>query len=186
MDDLYVRYRKGVISKQMYKNSAVEKTIQHLQKSGYTFVRSLGSGGYGTVVEFKNQTEKSSFAMKIVLKEAVSDGEQKIWPGLQNDNILKLLSVQSVDSARTYVFTTPAQPYTLHHLLTNRNFLNNIMALDTVTVWLKDVICGFSYLHKNNCYHLDLKYNNVLISAQNRALICDFTFLTQTDDFVTG
>lgn len=184
MDDIHVKYKRGVVGKQLYKKSAIEKTIKHLETSGYTFVRTLGSGGYGTVVEFKNPKQKSNLAVKIVLKDEVSDAEKKIWPCLQNCNILQLQSVQFIESARTYIFTTPAQPYTMHHLLTNRNFLQNHRALEKVTHWLKNIINGLSYLHKNKCYHLDLKYNNVLISAQNKALLCDFTFLTQSEDFV--
>lgn len=185
MDDKYLKYKKGVISKNTYKNSATEKTIQYLQKTGYTFIRSLGSGGYGTVIEFKEPKHKSGLAVKIVLKEEISDGEKTIWLGLQNNNILKLLSIQFIESAHTYIFITPVQPYTMHHLLTNRNFLYNRRSLETVKNWLQDITNGLSYLHKNKCYHLDLKYNNVLISSQNTALICDFTFLTKTEDFVT-
>lgn len=184
MDDIRLKNKKGVVSKQLYKKSAIEKTIKHLETSGYTFIRTLGSGSYGTVVEFKNLKQKSNLAVKIVLKDEVSYAEKKIWPSLQNCNILQLLSVQYIESASTYIFTTSAQPYTLHHLLTNRNFLQNPRAFENVTHWLKDVINGLSYLHKNNCYHLDLKYNNILISAQSKGLICDFTFLTQSEDFV--
>lgn len=185
MEDVRQKYINGTITKIMYKKLAIEKTFQILHSSGYSFVNTLGSGTFGTVIQVKEQKSSSPVALKIVLDEDASNGEKFIWPHLQHTNILRLQSQHFLESTRTFVFKMPVHPFTLNDLLCDSKFKMDFRALPRAKFWLEGIISGLRYLHSTNCYHLDVKWNNILISAAGNAVICDFTFLTQTEDFVT-
>lgn len=70
-DTYYLKYRKGVIIKQVYKNSVVEKTFQHLQISIIILLLDHWAPVLRNRGEFKHPKHKSTLAMKIVLEEEV-------------------------------------------------------------------------------------------------------------------
>lgn len=185
MDDIRKKYKNGTLSKVTYKEIAIEKTLQVLHSSGYKCISTLGSGTFGTVIKVKEPKTSSIVALKIALEEDVTNAEKLIWPNLQHSNILSLKSQSFIKSTHTFIFKMPAHPFTLNKLLNDLNFQVDFRALPRAKVWLEGIISGLQYLHSSKCYHLDLKPNNILISASDSAIICDFTFLTQTGDFVT-
>ena len=48
------------------------------------------------------------------------------------------------------------------------------LPLPTCRAYLRDILCGLRYLHRNNVVHRDLKPENLLLSAKNRVKISDF------------
>ncbi|XP_042900426.2 mitogen-activated protein kinase 4-like [Parasteatoda tepidariorum] len=65
----------------------------------------------------------------------------------------------------------------LQNAALDRQFLRQPGALDYLKLWLNDSLCGLTYLHSNKACHLDIKADNILISQDNRAVICDFSCL---------
>lgn len=185
MDELRKEYKNGTITKQTYKKIAIEKTLQVLHSSGYKISHTLGSGTFGTVLQAKEPKSSSIVALKIALEEDVSSAEKLIWPQIHHANIIPLKSQNFSQSTHTIIFTMPVYSFTLNKLLLDSNFRMDFRALLRATFWLEGITSGLLHLHSLKCYHLDLKPNNILISASNIAVICDFTFLTQTEDFVT-
>lgn len=185
MDDILNKYKMGPVSKVIYKKIAIERTLQLLHSSGYKILNTLGSGTFGTVIKVKEPKTSSIVALKIALEEDVTNAEKLIWPNLQHPNIVTLKSQSFIQSTHTFIFEMPAHPFALNQRLHDLNFQMDFRGLPRARVWLEGIISGLQYLHSRKCYHLDLKLNNILISTSDCALICDFTFLTQTEDFVT-
>lgn len=185
MDEFYKKYKNGTITKLTYRKIAIEKTLQLLHTSGYKFVDRLGSGTFGTVIKVKEPHSASTVALKISLEDDVTDAEKIIWRNLDHPNIVSLKSISFAESSHTFLFKMLAHPFTLNQVLLDSNFKMNFRALTRAKFWLQGITSGLQYLHSIKCCHLDIKSNNILISASDDALICDFTFLTQTEGFVT-
>lgn len=185
MDEFRKKYKSGSITKLTYRKIAIEKTLQVLHSSGYKCIDTLGSGTFGTVIKVKEPQSTSTIALKISLEEDVTDAEKKIWQNLQHPNIISLKSQSFIESTHTFLFKMEAHPFTLNQLLLDSSFKMNFRALTRAKFWLEGITSGLCYLHSIKCYHLDIKHNNILISTSDNAVICDFTFLTQTEGFVT-
>nr|XP_015921426.2 cyclin-dependent kinase-like 1 [Parasteatoda tepidariorum] len=154
----------------------IEKAVEILQKEKkYTCLGHIGSGSFGQVFRMIEPLNKSELAVKIVPYEMVSKAESELWENLSHPNLVPLIGVHKLKIQKTFVFLMPVYPTTLFDSIQDLTPCKG--AYNIVKSWLKDVLQGLDYLHCNGACHLDLKPDNVLISDQNSALLCDFTFL---------
>ena len=75
------------------------------------------------------------------------------------------------------LYIVPKIPYTLSDILSKESFLTDKRGFQRMKRWLSDVLDGLKYLHKSGFAHLDLKEDNILITDDDRALLCDFSGL---------
>lgn len=156
----------------------ISTTVKYIEKNGLCFKRVLGTGAFGCVVNMENPKDKSNVAVKIIHKQPDVDGEIHIWRSLQHKNILKLISCNYISSVDSYIFVTPVYPITLIDRLLQKD---NSIKFYVAVRWLKDISDAFSYLHSRKLWYLDLKPNNILLSKSQKAIVCDFGFLTVGD-----
>ena len=86
------------------KTDAKNFTIKTLEYLNYEFVKSLGNGRIGNIIEVKSPYSKKSTAVRIVLEEDVMENELKVWPKLTHPNIVRLISSNYIDAGRCYIF----------------------------------------------------------------------------------
>lgn len=176
MDVVSHMFRDGTIDKKTYVREAVEATLRIFQANGLQ-CRLLGMGTFADVIELKSKTSDAQLAAKIVAQKYTTSGETKLWQSLRHANILPLLSCQTMHFAHTTVFLMPIQPTSLDVMVRREEFREDSAGLERATRWLEGILQGVSYIHEQNMCHLDLKVNNILISLEDTALICDFGFL---------
>lgn len=182
MDSTLQRVKTNVITDEEYRRLKVLNTISYLQvHKGYKFVKKVGHGTFGAVIEFYIPDKRCSVAAKIVLQELVSNSESEIWPELGHDNILSLTSVEHITSTSCYVFITPLHPASLNVVVESSALSKDKQGFEKAISWLRGVCLGVQYLHNRKLSHLDIKLSNVLISADERALLCDFGSLSNTE-----
>lgn len=155
----------------------ISDTVEYMEKSGLQFQSILGSGSFGCVVKMKNFKDKSKVAVKIVGKQPVV-GEIDIWRRLDHTNILKLISAKYISSVDSFIFVTPVLSTTLKEKLSQKS---NSIKLYVAIRWLKNTSDAFWYLHNQKLWYLDLKADNILISDRQKAVLCDFGFMTVGD-----
>ena len=78
------------------------------------------------------------------------------------------------------LYIMPKVPYALRDILPSDSFPIDIKGFRSIKRWLSDIFGGLKHLHNNGFAYLDIKKDNVLISADDRALLCDFTGLNLT------
>lgn len=175
------KLKENVITLEEYRVEAIMSSMQYLKTHhNLEFVKEIGFGTYGAVFEFKDLQNKRNIACKIVLQEYTSSSEKDIWPLLQHENLLSVLSVEHIRPAYTYVFITSLHRVSLQDIVEGCELVNDQKGLEKCISWLHDICSGIDYLHKESLVHLDVKLSNVLISDTNSALICDFGSLCRT------
>nr|XP_042911875.1 cyclin-dependent kinase-like 4 [Parasteatoda tepidariorum] len=159
----------------------VKKAIKILQKEKkYTILGCIGAGSFGQVFRMREPLNKSELAVKIVPYEMVSKAESELWKNLRHPNLVSLVGMHKLKRQKTFVFLMPVYRSTLLDSIQDAAFREKKGAYNIVKCWLKDVLQGLDYLHSNGACHLDIKLDNVLLSDENSALLCDFTFLRES------
>lgn len=181
MENYREKLKEGYITMEEYRVLAVVLTIDYLKVNHeYEFLRKVGQGTYGVVVELKLPGTHHHFAAKIVLEEFASKSEKEIWPHLSHDNLLPLISMEYISQTYCYVFITPLERAALHSLVEGRELRKDDKGFEKAISWLHGICSGLQQLHKAKLSHLDIKLSNVLIDDDDRALLCDFGALTPT------
>lgn len=175
MDYFREKRREGLIDTKTC--DRMMEIVNHIEEKGYRFIDVIGQGSYGSILKVRNDETKDEMAAKVVQKKYVTDGEVVLWKTLNHGNILKLIDVQYVYYADSYLFITPIYAKNLEQAILEPSFLTNKNALLQITNWLKQIMDAVFCLHKENLSHNDIKANNVLVSSNNSVVLSDFGFL---------
>lgn len=164
----------------MYRKDLKKKAISFLAEEKYKFLNNIGEGSYGYVIAVRDRDKKSKLAAKIIPLAKSSLGEILAWPKLDHENVLPLVSVFRKGEFDIYLM--PLHPNTLKNTLKECCFRKSRGSFDLTKRWLLNISDGLEYLHSRDVCHLDLKADNILISSQKTAIICDFTCLSRIHD----
>ncbi|GFX57581.1 protein kinase domain-containing protein [Trichonephila clavipes] len=167
--------------KKRRRSEDVRLTVEILEKEKrYRNLKVLGRGTYGDVYMMYDPERESNVAVKIVTSENIAEAELAMWPKLHHPNIVPLLELMTLRPVNVAIFIMPVQKKTLHDMMYEKRFLNRNDSLDYIKIWLYEILCALEYLDSRYLCHLDIKVDNVLISKEYTAMICDFSFLNST------
>ncbi|KXN84745.1 hypothetical protein AN958_12172 [Leucoagaricus sp. SymC.cos] len=116
----------------------------------------------------------NSSNMKNILKDTAK--EMLLWAHVSHQNILPFYGVYAFDSpTRRLCLVSPWMDHgNLYEYLKN-----NPKSNPSSRIWLlRDIVSGLLHLHEKGIVHGDLKEANILVSAEERALIGDFGLST--------
>ena len=181
MTDFKDKYKEKFNQELGSKAIAFESTLQVLEEMGYRYVKDLGIGNFGKVVDMIHPNTKKSIAVKIVNEKDLSDGEMNVWPNLCHRNILPLLGFNYIAPTHTFIFMTDKRPASLDQKLGEAQYIFDPKAFDRAVMWIRDILRGISHLHEKKFSHMDIKTNNVLISADDRSLLTDFGSIVSSE-----
>lgn len=153
-----------------------KSVINYLHKKNYRCITPLGSGGFGDVFAAISP-QQMSIAVKVIPNRKSWELEEKIWPTLRHPNILPTIKIIEVKDLHCKMYVTPRHPSTLHRVVQSLDFKNDINGLRRMKKWSAEILLALDYLHSANYCHLDLKGDNVLISMDDSAVLCDFSGL---------
>jgi len=144
------------------------------QKVGkYEIIRSLGSGGFGSVFLAKDTWLDIKVALKVPHKQSVELykllKEPRLQAILDHPNIVRLLAAEKVDKVFFFVMEY-VRGRTLEKILLKDKVLDVATAVDII----KQLSAGVEHAHKNKIIHRDLRPSNIMVSEEGQVKITDF------------
>ena len=149
---------------------------------GYTFQKRLGQGGMGEVFLAKQESLDRLVAIKLLppdlakdkayvesfMKEARSAGK------VTHENIMGAVDVG--ESLGRYFFVMEyVQGETVFRMIRQQKTIPEVKALDIA----RQVARGLRHAYQNGLIHRDIKPQNILITPEGQAKICDFGLATE-------
>jgi len=144
------------------------------QKIGkYEIVRSLGSGGFGSVFLAKDIWLDIKVAIKVPHKQSIELykllKEPRLQAVLNHPNIVRLLAAEKIDKVFFFVMEY-IRGRTLEKILLKDGALD----VETAVDFAKQLCAGVDHAHRNKIIHRDLRPSNIMISEEGQLKITDF------------
>lgn len=144
------------------------------QKVGkYEVIRSLGSGGFGSVYLAKDTWLDIKVAIKVPHKQSLELykllKEPRLQAALNHPNIVRMLAAEK-ENRVFFMVMEYVKGKTLEKIMDKERCLDTEKAIDII----KQVSYGIDHAHKNKIIHRDLRPSNIIISEDGTAKITDF------------
>ena len=142
--------------------------------AGYEFVKKLGSGASGTVIEMSK--DGTNYAVKVCslkntqlnfLSSTSHDPKEEavVMKRLNNPNIVKVIDfIEDVDNSLIYI---------VMELMTGGS-IGKCKTLQEKRRAFSQVLTALQYLHNQRLAHRDIKVENVMLDSDGNAKLCDF------------
>jgi serine/threonine protein kinase len=149
---------------------------------GYTFQKRLGQGGMGEVFLAKQESLDRLVAIKLLPPDLAKDKayvesfmrEARSAGKVTHENIMGAVDVG--ESQGRYFFVMEyVQGETVYRLVRQQKTIPEAKALDIA----RQVARGLRHAHQNGLIHRDIKPQNILITPDGQAKICDFGLATE-------
>lgn len=132
----------------------------------------LVKGGMSIVYKVMDIDTKEEFALKILKKSFINssyrkrqlDKEIKIHKKLDHPNIVKFI----------FNFEDNENIYILLELCEKKDIYKQIFDIGDIKSYMKQIISGLEYIHKEGIVHKDLKLQNIYLNNNNEIKIGDF------------
>ncbi|KAI9187702.1 serine/threonine-protein kinase gin4 [Blastocladiella emersonii ATCC 22665] len=146
----------------------------------YIMTKTLGMGSTGRVKLGVHHRTNQKVAVKIIPKQAMSNGQAQnlarkiereivIMKLVQHPNVMQLYDVYETDD-ELYLVLEHVEGGELFDYLVKRGRLDEREAC----TFFQQIIFGLDYCHKHQICHRDLKPENLLLDSQRRIKIADF------------
>jgi len=144
------------------------------QKVGkYEILRSLGSGGFGSVYLARDTWLDIKVAIKVPHKQSQELykllKEPRLQAALNHPNIVKVLAAEKEKDV-FFMVMEYVKGKSLEKLLEKEKIFDWEKAVDII----KQIAYGVDHAHKNKIIHRDLRPSNILISEEGTVKITDF------------
>jgi serine/threonine protein kinase len=144
------------------------------QKVGkYEIIRSLGSGGFGSVFLAKDTWLDIKVAIKVPHKQSQELfkllKEPRLQAALNHPNIVRMIAAEK-DNKTFFMVMEYVRGKTLERILVKEKILEIEQALD----YTKQLSAGVDHAHKNKIIHRDLRPSNIMVSEEGTVKITDF------------
>jgi len=158
---------------------------------GYTFLKRLGQGGMGEVLLAKQESLDRQVAIKLLPAELSKDKayvagfmkEARSAGKVAHENVMGAIDVGE-SKGRHFFVMEYVQGETLFRLIKQDKTIPEAKALDIA----RQVARGLRHAHQMGLIHRDIKPQNILITPEGQAKICDFGLATElkSDDAQLG
>jgi len=144
------------------------------QKVGkYEILRSLGSGGFGSVFLAKDTWLDIKVAIKVPHKQTLELfkllKEPRLQAALNHSNIVRMIAAEK-ENRIFFMVMEYVKGKTLEKIMEREKALEVEKAIDYIT----QVSYGVNHAHKSKIIHRDLRPSNIIISEEGTAKITDF------------
>lgn len=144
------------------------------QKVGkYEILRSLGSGGFGSVFLAKDTWLDIKVAIKVPHKQTLELfkllKEPRLQAALNHPNIVRMITAEKENNV-FFMVMEYVKGKTLEKILDKEKVLDIEKAMD----FINQISYGVNHAHKNKIIHRDIRPSNIIISEEGTAKITDF------------
>jgi len=154
----------------------------------YKINEKIGKGSYSSVYAAHNIDNKTQeFAIKVIKMNKISEQikskiklEVDILSKIKHNNIITLYD-SFYHEGLLYLVLEKCRT-DLHKEINSKQLIEVEMKIN----WIKQLMSGLIYLHKNKIIHRDLKPQNILLDKNNQLKIIDFGFARyfESDDLM--
>lgn len=151
---------------------------------GFTIVKQLGKGSYGTVFKVKRVSDGNSYALKMVDLSTMNQrqredsvNEIRIMASITSPFIIKFHEA-TIQDHRLFIVTDYAKLGDLSNLIARRKLKRRPFKEDVIWRFMLQVLEGLRVLHDRGIVHRDLKSANILLSAPDLFKIGDLGIST--------
>src|SRR5271168_3959775 len=153
--------------------------------SGYTEVKTLGSGGFGDVVLARHDASGAQVAIKYLHRQLLADAgfaelfraEAAVLASLDDPNVVRLYEYAESPSGAAIVMEL-VDGVSLREILTRQGKTTAEAAL----VVLLGSLLGLAAAHRRGVVHRDYKPENVLVNGQGTSKLTDFGIAARAGD----
>ncbi len=144
------------------------------QKVGkYEILRSLGSGGFGSVFLAKDTWLDIKVAIKVPHKQSLELfkllKEPRLQAALNHPNIVRMLAAEKQNRV-FFMVMEYIKGKTLEKILDK----DKVLEVERATDYITQISYGVAHAHKNKIIHRDLRPSNIIVSEEGTAKITDF------------
>jgi len=144
------------------------------QKVGkYEIIRSLGSGGFGSVFLAKDTWLDIRVAIKVPHKQSQELfkllKEPRLQAALNHPNIVRMINADK-DDKTFFMVMEYVKGRTLERILQKEH----VLSIETSIDYIKQLCAGVDHAHKNKIIHRDLRPSNIIVSEEGTIKITDF------------
>ncbi|XP_076037136.1 uncharacterized protein LOC143022693 [Oratosquilla oratoria] len=158
--------------------SCSKQTIDY--KENYTFKSDLGSGGYGVTSLVINKTTGNICVAKIPTKGKGSPSEIQALAELTHPNVVRLVDV-ATQGKLNIIITEYCEGGTLDSVVIKHEEQPYQDWGDRVASYCEQLVRAVAYVHSKNFAHLDLKTENIVLSADHKIVkLIDFGMSRRT------
>ena len=153
--------------------------------SGYTEVKTLGSGGFGDVVLARHDASGAQVAIKYLRRQLLADAG---FAELFRAEAAVLASLDDPNVVRLYEYVESPAGAAIVMELVNGVSLRDILARQGATtaeaalVVLQGSLLGLAAAHRRGVVHRDYKPENVLINGDGASKLTDFGIAARAGD----
>ncbi|XP_044035385.1 mitogen-activated protein kinase kinase kinase 14 isoform X2 [Siniperca chuatsi] len=150
---------------------------QYREEEEYCILHHIQNGSYGDVFCIRDKSTGFKCAAKRIPLSHLSSEEVSTWSALNSPRVVELFG--AVREGLNIVLFMDLKPACLAQLLKEMNTLPEDLALH----YLHQLLGALEHLHHRKVLHLDVKVDNVLLSADCRdTFLCDFGLSETLDD----
>jgi serine/threonine-protein kinase len=143
------------------------------QLGKYQILKTLGSGGFGTVYLVKDTWIDKKLAIKVPHKQSGEMGdllqEPRLLAAMDHDNIVRIVTAEKADDY-FFIVMEYIEGENLEVVLDREKTLDLPRALDLT----RQICTGVDHAHHQGVLHRDLRPGNVLLTEKGEVKITDF------------
>ncbi|KAM4624574.1 mitogen-activated protein kinase kinase kinase 14 [Polymixia lowei] len=160
-----VHVNEGII----FNNQLQPNKSKYREGEEYCTLHHIQNGSYGDVFCIRDKRTGFQCAAKRIPLSHFSSEEVSTWSALNSPRVVELFG--AVREGLSIILFMDLKPGCLAQLLKERGSLPEDLALH----YLHQILGALEHLHKRHVVHLDVKVDNVLLSADGRdTFLCDF------------
>merc|ERR1719285_1383724 len=143
----------------------------------FDFLKVIGRGAFGKVMQVKYQADKKIYAMKILRKKQIlaknqiehTKAERKILQALQHPFLMTLRFAFQTDSKLYFVLDYFRGGELFFHLKKQKRFTE-----PQAKIFVAEVALALGHLHSLDVVYRDLKPENILLHQSGHICLTDF------------
>lgn len=158
------------------------KTTNHLP--GFSIIKQLGQGSYGTVYKVKRQSDNQNYALKVVDLSQLNQhqredsvNEIRIMASVTSPFIVGFHEA-TIQDRRLFIVTEYCKLGDLSKAINRRKIKHKPFKEEAIWRLLLQVLEGLRILHQRGIVHRDLKSANILLAAPDMFKIGDLGIST--------
>ncbi|KAJ3216024.1 hypothetical protein HK099_006094 [Clydaea vesicula] len=152
-------------------------TSSSLSVDDFVFLKLLGKGSFGKVLQVRKKDTGRIYAMKILVKRDIVE-RQEIQHTISERNVLVQASSPFLVSLK-FSFQTPEKLYLVLDYINGGELFFHLQKESSFTIsrakfYTQELIAAISHLHLNNIVYRDLKPENILLDSTGHICLVDF------------